>query len=164
MQMAAPDLVVCRCEGVALDDVLAATVVVGDGSPNELKRVSRAGMGPCRGRGCRATIAGLLAARRATTMAEIPLASERPPVRPVSLAALAEVKWPAEALLPAFRQLEVQLEADAAAGLIPDGRLAAARYKLLEENHFALAGGLSDVEAEEIARALRETLRHANVH
>ena len=57
--------------------------------PNEVKRISRAGMGVCQGRGCRPIIAGLLASQHATSFADIPLSSYRPPVRGVPLGALA---------------------------------------------------------------------------
>ena len=54
-----------------------------------IKRVSRAGMGICQGRGCRPIVAGLLAARTNLAFQDVPLARYRPPVRPIPLAALA---------------------------------------------------------------------------
>lgn len=165
--VADPDVVICRCEGITLRDIDAATPIVGGHVPDEVKRYTRAGMGQCQGRGCRVIVAGLLAARQQdASLADIPLASYRPPVRPIPLAALAAVDVPDadEPLLPAFAALQADLAADADAGLVTAARLHAAQYKILEENHLARADNLSDAEAHEIAHALRETVRHVTVH
>jgi thioredoxin reductase len=58
--------------------------------PDQIKRLTRAGMGPCQGRRCREQVALLLAEAGGVSVAEIPLASYRPPVRPLPLAVL----WP----------------------------------------------------------------------
>jgi hypothetical protein len=47
-------------------------------------------MGMCQGRNCRRQVAALLAARTARPIGDIPVATPRPPVRPVSLSALAD--------------------------------------------------------------------------
>jgi pyruvate/2-oxoglutarate dehydrogenase complex dihydrolipoamide dehydrogenase (E3) component len=57
--------------------------------PDAVKRLTRAGMGPCQGRRCREQIAALLALGSGTALADIPLATYRPPVRPLRLAQLA---------------------------------------------------------------------------
>jgi hypothetical protein len=57
--------------------------------PDVVKRLTRAGMGPCQGRRCREQIAALMALSSGTALADIPLASYRPPVRPLRLAQLA---------------------------------------------------------------------------
>jgi hypothetical protein len=57
--------------------------------PNDIKRVCRAGMGVCQGRGCRPLIAGLVAQQTSRRYVEVPLSSFRPPVRSVPLRALA---------------------------------------------------------------------------
>ena len=59
-------------------------------SPDQLKRLTRAGMGPCQGRRCREQIAMLLAIASDQPIAAIPLASYRAPVRPLPLSALAD--------------------------------------------------------------------------
>jgi thioredoxin reductase len=164
LRLAPDDAVICRCEGVTRHELLDAIAVVGDDVPDEVKRVTRAGMGVCQGRGCRLLVAGLLAERQGVAFDSIPLGSYRPPIRPIPLAALASVNLPEERLLPAFAALERQLADDAARGLIPEARYAASHYKLREENHLALVAGLSDEETEKVARALRETVRHVTVH
>ena len=57
--------------------------------PDVVKRLTRAGMGPCQGRRCREQIAALMALGSGTTLAGIALATYRPPVRPLRLAQLA---------------------------------------------------------------------------
>jgi NADPH-dependent 2,4-dienoyl-CoA reductase/sulfur reductase-like enzyme len=57
--------------------------------PDVVKRLTRAGMGPCQGRRCREQIAALVALSAGSALADIPLATYRPPVRPLRLAQLA---------------------------------------------------------------------------
>ncbi len=100
---------VCQCEEVTAADVLelnppryldwrrAASASWRIGSvdpegaphPDVVKRLTRAGMGPCQGRRCREQIAALMALGTGRALADIPLATYRPPVRPLRLAQLA---------------------------------------------------------------------------
>src|SRR6185437_1258659 len=57
--------------------------------PDVVKRLTRAGMGPCQGRRCREQVAALMALGTGSALADIPLATYRPPVRPLRLGALA---------------------------------------------------------------------------
>ncbi len=57
--------------------------------PDVVKRLTRAGMGSCQGRRCREQIAALLALGAGRPLADIPLATYRPPVRPLRLGQLA---------------------------------------------------------------------------
>ena len=61
----------------------------GSPHPDVVKRLTRAGMGPCQGRRCREQIAALMALGAGNALADIPLATYRPPVRPLRLAQLA---------------------------------------------------------------------------
>ena len=58
-------------------------------NPDQVKRLTRAGMGHCQGRRCREQVSLLLAEASSTDIAEIPLTSYRPPVRPLPL----KVMW-----------------------------------------------------------------------
>ncbi len=58
--------------------------------PDQIKRLTRAGMGPCQGRRCREQVALLLAEAGDVPVDTIPLATYRPPVRPLPLSVL----WP----------------------------------------------------------------------
>jgi thioredoxin reductase len=65
-------------------------------SPDQVKRLTRAGMGVCQGRRCREQVAALLALAAGARLADIPLASHRAPVRPVPLSVAAAAHEPAE--------------------------------------------------------------------
>jgi thioredoxin reductase len=102
---------VCQCEEVTAREILevrppryldwqgerrndrSLSALLGDGPPNpdQVKRLTRAGMGPCQGRRCREQVAALLALAAAQPLPAIPLAGYRAPVRPMSLALAAQV-------------------------------------------------------------------------
>src|SRR5439155_21327025 len=65
-----------------------------DGPVNQdqIKRLTRAGMGPCQSRRCREQCGLLLAQAAGTTRRRIPLPTFRPPIRPLPL----NVLWPAD--------------------------------------------------------------------
>jgi thioredoxin reductase len=104
------DVNVCQCEEVTRRELVeiwpprylgarsAATqartlrTLLRDGPVNQdqVKRLTRAGMGPCQGRRCREQVALLLALEAETPVDRIPLATYRPPVRPLPLSVL----WP----------------------------------------------------------------------
>ena len=76
------DKVAARDSGTLLQD--------GPFNPDQIKRLTRAGMGVCQGRRCREQVALTLALASGAAVSAIPLASYRPPVRPVSLGVLAD--------------------------------------------------------------------------
>jgi thioredoxin reductase len=80
--------VVCRCEQMRADQVRAA---IGQGarSLNDVKRRSRAGMGPCQGIFCLPAIAAMLCDEAGVAAADLAPMTPRPPARIVPLAALA---------------------------------------------------------------------------
>lgn len=95
---------VCRCEGVTMVDLLglrpprylnderAGTLArLGKLNQDQVKRLTRAGMGACQGRRCRDTVHALLSrqARLDQGGDRPPMASYRAPLRPLPLAALA---------------------------------------------------------------------------
>jgi bacterioferritin-associated ferredoxin len=79
----------CRCEDVTREKILAC-IADGYETPDEIKRVTRAGMGPCQGRACRQLIASELSRIFAMPMDEVLTPTFRPPVKPISLGALAD--------------------------------------------------------------------------
>ena len=108
-QHAAPDTIVCQCEEVTRADLLGVqpphyldrpqamaarslSSLLNDGPahPDQIKRLTRAGMGQCQGRRCRDQVACLLAERQQVPLSTIPVASYRAPVRPVPLRILAD--------------------------------------------------------------------------
>lgn len=108
-QHATPDTIVCQCEEVTRADLLGVqppryldrpaamaarslASLRGDGPahPDQIKRLTRAGMGQCQGRRCRDQVACLLAEQQGVPLADVPVASFRAPVRPVPLGILAD--------------------------------------------------------------------------
>ena len=65
-----------------------------DGPVNQdqIKRLTRAGMGPCQSRRCREQVGLLLAQAAGTTLDRVPLPTFRPPIRPLPL----NVLWPTD--------------------------------------------------------------------
>jgi hypothetical protein len=107
---------VCQCEEVMAREILevrpprylgwpddkrntpALRHLLGEGAPNpdQVKRLTRAGMGVCQGRRCREQVAALLALGAGTNLRDIQLASHRAPVRPIPLSVAGETNEPAD--------------------------------------------------------------------
>ena len=78
------DTPVCICEKVTRRD-LSSMMERGPTHPDHLKRLTRAGMGYCQGRRCREQIQVITSQFTGQQMDQVPLASYRPPFRPLSL-------------------------------------------------------------------------------
>ncbi len=81
-------VIVCRCEDVTLEDI-HRLIKQGSQTIDEIKRVARAGMGPCQGRTCRMLIAQELAKAYGVSMEEVIMPTFRPTVKPVKLGVFA---------------------------------------------------------------------------
>ena len=108
--MSDPDVVICQCEEVsraALTEVrppgylgppspaqakrdLASLLEDGPANQDQIKRLTRACMGPCQARRCREQVALTLACASNVAPADVPLAGYRAPVRPLPLNVLAD--------------------------------------------------------------------------
>jgi bacterioferritin-associated ferredoxin len=82
------DIIICRCEDLTLADI-KELIAKGYRSLDELRRVSRCGMGPCQGRTCRPLV------QRELQSAGIPVKDQlpgvfRPPFKPITLGAIAD--------------------------------------------------------------------------
>ena len=77
------DPIICRCEGIRLGQIQATIRQYGPTNVNQVKKLTRAGMGPCQGRTCARIVETILA----------PAGTEpyqaRPPVRNLALGTLA---------------------------------------------------------------------------
>lgn len=82
------ETVVCRCEEVTAADI-RQIADLGCPGPNQMKAFCRAGMGPCQGRLCQTTVTEIIAKAYGKHPSDIDALNIRPPVKPVSLAALA---------------------------------------------------------------------------
>ncbi|WP_417280804.1 FAD-dependent oxidoreductase [Celeribacter sp.] len=89
------DVIVCRCEEKTAGELRE----LGSHSapdPNRVKIFSRAGMGPCQGRQCNATVTRLLADLHGRSLTDIGLHRIRPPLKPLTLSELASLNNPEE--------------------------------------------------------------------
>ncbi|HHW17550.1 MAG TPA: (2Fe-2S)-binding protein [Firmicutes bacterium] len=84
------DIIVCRCEDVTLADIRKA---IGEGATtmDEIKRITRAGMGPCQGRTCRLLVAAELSRYLGKPLEQVMPSTYRPPVKAVKLGDLADM-------------------------------------------------------------------------
>ena len=82
---------VCRCEEVTEEEVRQA---IRDGAKTlrEIKMITRAGMGLCQGRTCSKIISRILAEETGISIDKIEPAGYRPPLRPITISALAKAK------------------------------------------------------------------------
>ena len=83
------DFVICRCEEVTRNVIIEA---IRDGAHtiNNVKRLTRAGMGLCQGKTCCLLVSRLLSRELDIPMKEIEPYSIRPPVRPLKFSVMAE--------------------------------------------------------------------------
>ncbi|TMJ09025.1 MAG: hypothetical protein E6H02_09340, partial [Bacillati bacterium ANGP1] len=84
-----PETIVCPCNGVTVGDLRTA-VDAGARSPDDLKRVTRCGMGWCQWRRCGAAVMRWLSGTLAVPVGRLPLPRVRPPLRPIPVSAFAE--------------------------------------------------------------------------
>lgn len=101
LALAADEALVCACEEVSAADLRAlrpprylaadgpeaGLASLGPPNQDQVKRLTRAGMGPCQGRRCRESVHALLSPGRPA-----PLASHRAPLRPLPLSVLAALE------------------------------------------------------------------------
>jgi NAD(P)H-nitrite reductase large subunit len=85
---------ICRCEEVTGEEI-AAALVAGAISVDDVKRRTRAGMGVCQGIFCMPVIAAMVAQATGVPVDQVAPMTARPPVRVIPLEALAALA-PAE--------------------------------------------------------------------
>lgn len=83
------DTIVCRCEEVTAGDIRTA-VAEGHGDSNQVKFLTRCGMGPCQGRQCAEAVAHIVASANGEKEPQ-ELYRGRPPVTPLTLQQLASL-------------------------------------------------------------------------
>lgn len=84
------DTIVCRCEEITAGEIRAA-VDNAHGDSNQVKYLSRCGMGPCQGRQCANAVAHIVADAGGKAISDSSLFRGRPPVAPLTLAQLANL-------------------------------------------------------------------------
>lgn len=88
------DTIVCRCEEVTAGQIRNA-VANGHLDSNQVKFLTRCGMGPCQGRQCDAAVGHIVAAAGGKSMTDGGHYRSRPPVTPLTLGQLASM-YPGE--------------------------------------------------------------------
>lgn len=83
--------IVCRCEDLTKDEIIEA-IQEGYTDLEELRRKLRIGMGPCQGRVCIALVKKILEQKTGKFIDHDSLPTCRPPLVPVSLGSLADLK------------------------------------------------------------------------
>ena len=82
--------IVCRCEEVTARQIID-TVALGCDGPNQMKAFLRCGMGACQGRLCGLTVTELIAHARGVAPQATGYYRIRPPVKPITVAELAQL-------------------------------------------------------------------------
>ena len=90
------ETIVCRCEEVTAGQI-RQVATLGCVGPNQGKAFTRCGMGPCMGRKCGVTVSRLIAEHHGLGMDEVGHYRIRPPVKPITVAQLAELEIDADA-------------------------------------------------------------------
>ena len=83
------DLIICRCECVSFGQIQSAIKRSGAQTVNQVKKLTRAGMGLCQGRTCAKVVESILESEGISPPGTEPYQA-RPPVRGISIAALAD--------------------------------------------------------------------------
>lgn len=79
--------IVCRCEDVTLEEI-RNLIREGFTTLEEIKRISRCGMGPCGGKTCSLIIAREIAAFTGQKIADVEISVQRPPIGGIKLGEL----------------------------------------------------------------------------
>lgn len=77
--------IICRCEGITVGDV-QKLIRQGYTTVDEIKRISRAGMGPCQARTCGPLIAAEIARMTGIPVEEVEPSAHRPPTKSLPIA------------------------------------------------------------------------------
>jgi NAD(P)H-nitrite reductase large subunit len=81
--------IICRCEDLTKEEVIE-TIKLGYTDLEELRKKLRIGMGPCQGRVCINLVKKILEKETGKKIKEKSLPTNRPPLIPISLGALAK--------------------------------------------------------------------------
>lgn len=82
------DTIICRCEDITLQE-LHELINEGFTTIDEIKRISRIGMGPCRGSTCLELVAREIVKLTDKNMSDIKMPTNRPPISGIKLSELA---------------------------------------------------------------------------
>lgn len=86
-ELSQDDTILCRCEEITQADVRRA-LALGADTTNEVKLITRGGMGDCQGRMCAHLIANFIACATGRSVAQVGMLPPRPPIFPIPITAL----------------------------------------------------------------------------
>ncbi len=78
------EIIICRCEGLTLRDI-RELIREGFTTVDEIKRISRAGMGPCQARTCGPLIAAEIARMTGQSASDVEPSAHRAPIKPLPI-------------------------------------------------------------------------------
>jgi NAD(P)H-nitrite reductase large subunit len=78
------NIIICRCEDVTAGDVYKL-IAMGIDTPEEIKRITRCGMGTCQGLTCQGILQNLLKEKTGKSLENLKIHKFRPPSKPVFL-------------------------------------------------------------------------------
>ena len=86
-ELAGDDTIICRCEEITVGEIKR---LIADGvtDMNEIKRLTRMGMGRCQGRMCGQPVQEIIAGMIGVPPSEVGYLNHRPPIKPVPLSTL----------------------------------------------------------------------------
>jgi len=87
---AVDETIICRCEDLTLAEIKKAIDEHGLRSFDEVKRITRCGMGPCQGKSCRKMVERMLAKKTGKSVSALEHTTFRQPTKPVDIKVLAE--------------------------------------------------------------------------
>jgi NAD(P)H-nitrite reductase large subunit len=80
-------VIICRCNDVTQEEI-EELIDQGITDIEEIKRLTRIGMGPCQGRTCIPLVAAIIARKTGKSYEEIGIPATRVPIRPVAMGVL----------------------------------------------------------------------------
>jgi len=80
--------IICRCEDVTWGEI-RKQLDKGYTTLDEIKRITRAGMGPCQGKTCQRILLRAISRYLNKKVEDIPISTFRPPAKPILLGTLA---------------------------------------------------------------------------
>jgi len=83
-------VIICRCEEVTEEEIREVIRKFNLKTVDEVKRVTRAGMGLCQGRTCGSLMEKILSEETNKNVGELLPLKKRPPVRPIKIKLLAK--------------------------------------------------------------------------
>lgn len=79
--------IVCRCEEINIDEIETA-IKYGAETFDDIKRLTRCGMGPCQSKNCIGPVNEIIANNTGKQLKDLPLTRMRIPVKPIKMKVL----------------------------------------------------------------------------